>query len=263
MPLSSIALLVPNGQHGKLERRYATPQQLAGVLSAEVPVQRGYRWIEEPELGLFMSVWDSTPLTFTSGPFPNNEMFLVVDGSVTIVEPGGHETTFRAGDCFIFPQGFVNQWKQTEYFRKYAVGFMDASWQPPADPGTIKLVRIDASGPLGAAAGPPTEAFVGPVPAQHERRWFADQTGQMTVRVWDTTACHLKPRITQAHEWTHVLEGSVTLTDAAGMAHHFKKGDTFVVPLGIDYEWQCPAYFRAIHCTFQPKVAAAKAQAAE
>ena len=54
------------------------------------------------------------------------------------------------------------------------------------------------------------------MPVQHERRWFADPTGQMTVRVWDTTACHREPSTAQAYEWTHVLDGSVTLTDEAG-----------------------------------------------
>jgi hypothetical protein len=32
-----------------------------------------------------------------------------------------------------------------------------------------------------------------------ERRWFTDPTGQMTVRVWDTTACHCKLSAAQTH----------------------------------------------------------------
>lgn len=261
MPPSNIALLVPNGPQGKLERREPPPLDL--LESGEQPVVNGYRWINDTEHGMFMGVWGGTPATLKPRPFPNNELMLVVEGSVTIVEAGGRESTFRAGDCFIFPQGSVRQWKQTEYFRKYAVGFRDASWHEPADPAALRYVRLDPNGMLEEAAGPPAESLLGPAPVQHERRWFADPTGQLTVRVWDTTACHCKPRTAQAHEWTHILDGSVTLTDAAGAAHHFKKGDTFVVSLGTVYGWQCPGYFRAIHCALQPRAAAAKALVAE
>src|SRR5208282_1264596 len=100
-------------------------------------------------------------------------------------------------------------WKQAEYFRKYAVGFRDASWQQPADPATLRCIRLDPNGPLDATAGPPAEALLGSAPIQHEHRWFSDPTGQLTVRVWDTTACHCKPKAALAHEWTHILEGSV------------------------------------------------------
>ena len=157
----------------------------------------------------------------------------------------------------------VRQWKQTEYFRKFAVGFNDASWEEPTDPAALRWVLIDPDRALEAASGPAAGSLLDPTPVQHERRWFADPTGQMTVRVWDTTACHCKPGTALAHEWTHVLDGSVTLTDDAGVAHHFKKGDTFVVARGTVHDWQCPGYFRAINCAFRPKAAAEKALAAE
>ena len=261
MPSSNIALLTPDGPNGKLERR--GPPDMHRQESREVPVQNGYRWINDTEHGVVMSVWDSTPATSQMLPFFQHELMLVVDGSVTIVEPNGCETTVRADGCFVFPRGCVRQWKQTEYFRKFAVGFNDASWEEAADPAALQWVLIDPDGLLEAVAEPPAGSLLGPTPIQHERWWFADPTGQMTVRVWDTTACHRKPSATQAHEWTHVLDGSVMLTDDAGIAHHFKKGDTFVVARGTVHDWQCPSYFRAIHCAFRPKAAAENTQAAE
>jgi uncharacterized cupin superfamily protein len=261
MLATTIALLEPNGPQGKLERRASTPpEKLEG---GEPPIHNGYRWIDDTEHGISMSVWDSTPFTTKTLPFFQHEFMTVLDGSVTVVEPGDQESTFRAGDCFIFPRGCVRQWRQTEYFRKFAVGFRDSSWQEPADPAALRVVRLDLNGPLEATAGPPPVTLLSPRPTQHEHQWFADPTRQMTVSVWDTTACHCKPRAAQAHEWMHVLAGSVTLTDAAGVIYHFKKGDTFVVSLGTVYGWQCPGYFRAIRCAFQPCAAAAKAPAAE
>jgi uncharacterized protein len=61
----------------------------------------------------------------------------------------------------------------------------------------------------------------------------------------------------------HILEGSVTLTDGAGMAHRFHAGDTFFVPMGTACDWECTQDLRKIYCIFQPKAVAAKSQAAE
>ena len=260
MPSSNIALLTPDGPNGKLEPR--EPPPIDRQESREVPLQNGYRWIDDADYGVVMATWDSTPFTSKTLPFFQHELMLVVDGSVTIVEPDGRETTVRAGGCFVFPRGCVRQWKQTEYFRKFAMGFNDASWAVPADPAALRWVLVDPNRALDPAGGPPPGSLIGSTPVQHERRWFTDPTGQMTVRVWDTTACHRTLSAAQMHEWTHVLDGSVTLTDDAGVAHNFKKGDTFVVARGTVHDWQCPGYFRAIHCAFRPKATAEKARAA-
>jgi uncharacterized cupin superfamily protein len=264
MPPGNISLLTPEGPHGSLERRPNGPPDRREY--GEAPVVRGYRWLDDSERGMLFSVWDSTPSTpyaLKLSPFPNHELFLVVDGSVTVVEPGNRETTFHAGDCFIFPQGCLQEWKLSGYFRKYAVGFKDPDWKRPADPAVLRCVPLDLDCALEDVAGESAEAFIGPMPVQRERRIFADPTGQFTVRVWGTTACRHKPGAARFHEWTHVLDGSITLTDPAGTAHHFKKGDTFVVSPGTVYGWECPGNFRAVHSTLQPKAAAAKALAAE
>jgi uncharacterized cupin superfamily protein len=264
MPLSSIIRLEPNGPRGELELRPAVGD--LELVSCEPPIQRGYRFLEDTQRGVFMSVWDSTPINanfaLKTEPFPRHEFFWVVDGSVIITDAAGRVDTFRAGDCFVFPQGFIHQWKQTEYFRKYAVGFTDASAPEPADAVNLKVVRVDLNGPLDKIAGPAAQSLLGPAPVQHERQCFVDPTGQMAVRVWDTTACHTKPRPTGRHEWMHILDGSVTLTDEAGEAHRFKTGDSFGVPFGTVCGWQCDAYLRALRCSFEPKTAAA-VQAAE
>jgi uncharacterized cupin superfamily protein len=153
MPSSKIALLTPDGPNGKLERR---PARMDRQESREVPVQNGYRWIDDPGYGVVMSVWDSTPCTSKMLPFFQHEFMMVLDGSVTIVEPDGRETTVRAGGCFIFPRGCVRQWKQTEYFSQVRGGFqrryMAGAGQPRRP--TVGAGRPQwASGSLGRPAG--------------------------------------------------------------------------------------------------------------
>ena len=160
MPSSKIALLTPNGPNAKLERR---GPRMDRQEIREVPVQNGYRWINDPGDGVVMSVFDSTPCTSKMLPFFQHEFMMVLDGSVTIVEPDGRETTVSAGGCFISPRGRLRQWKQAEYFRKYAVGFNDASWQEPANPVALQWVLVDPNGPLEASGGPPAVSLLGPI----------------------------------------------------------------------------------------------------
>jgi uncharacterized cupin superfamily protein len=243
MPLSNIVLLNPDGPQGKLEPR---PFPMELLASGRPPIQNGYRYIEDIERDLRMSVWDSTPFTSNFHLHPANELFLVIDGSVTIIEAADRQSTFKSGDIFIIPQNLNFQWKQPEYFRKYAVNFKDASQREATNPTALKMVRLDPSGRLQETDGSSAVSVLSHVAVQHERRWFSDPTGQLTVSVWDTTACNSEPRPSQAHEWVHILDGSVILTGATGDAQYFKMGDTFVAPLGSMRGWQCHKKRRAL-----------------
>ena len=260
MPLSNIVLLNPDGPKGKLEPR---PFPMELLASGPPPIQNGYRYIEDIQRDLRMSVWDSTPFTSNFHLHPANELFLVIDGSVTIIEAADRQSTFNAGDIFIIPQNLNFQWKQPVYFRKYAVNFRNASQQEATNATALKVVRLDPSGRLRETDGSSVVSVLSHVAVQHERRWFSDPTGQLTVSVWDTTACNSEPRRSQAHEWVYILDGSVTLTDATGDAQYFKMGDTFVAPLGTVRGWQCHSYLRVAYCAFHPKPPAATAHAAK
>lgn len=172
MPSSNIVLLEPNGPRGQLESRGSVPKELLAI-DVET-ITRGHRYLDDAEHGVFMSAFDSTPTTLKMRPFPRNELIWVLDGSVTIIDAAGREDTFRAGDCFIFPQGFNRQWKGTGYFRKFAVGFTDPSAQEPANATDLRVVRLDPGGPLDEMAGPSAEWLLGPAPVQHEHRCFTE-----------------------------------------------------------------------------------------
>jgi uncharacterized cupin superfamily protein len=52
----------------------------------------------------------------------------------------------------------------------------------------------------------------------------------------------------------------VTITNGDGVARTFSKGDTFLVPKGMTYQWDSQGYVKKIFCIFQPKATAAAAQ---
>jgi uncharacterized cupin superfamily protein len=260
MPEGTIARFAPLGPTGKLERQ---PEMPASSLETSAPLQHRSRYIDDRQHGVWSSVWDSTPVTSTFYRYPFCELMLVQEGSVTIAETTGRETTIRAGGSFVFPLGLVCKWKQTEYFKKYSFGFRDPAAQQPSDNATLQLVLPDPRGELDDTASPPAELLLSPVPLQRAHEWYADVTEQFSVGVWDTTAYQSRPAPSPRHEWNHVLEGSVTLTDEAGRAHNFAAGDTFVVPFGAVCGWSCSKYLRTLYGTFRPKAEATIARAAE
>lgn len=260
MTSASIIRFEPKGPKGQLTRWEDIP---ASDLESGQPVQNGHYYLQDAKHGLTAGVWDCTAFTSKPGPYSVNEFMVVLEGSVTIVEAGGRETTIRAGESFLIPKGLHCQWKQPGYLRKYFVIFDDASGLKPADATALQVMRPDPAAKLAPSASPPAELLLSGTPVQHAREYFSDLSGQWSVGVWDTTAYHRKAMPFPRHELMHILEGSVTLTDSAGKAQRFQAGDSFLVPLGAVCDWKSEGYLRKIYCIFQPRAAAAKTEAAE
>jgi len=260
MSNDGIVRFEPKGPGGELHQWDEIP---ASDLESGRPVQRGHFYLDDAERGLSAGVWDCTAFTGKPGPYSVNEFMVILEGSVTIVEAGGRETTIRAGESFIIPKGLHCQWKQPGYVRKYFVIFNDASGLKPSNPAALHVLRPDPKGVLTKSTPPAPELIQSGSPVQHAHEWFSDLTGQWTVGVWDTTGYHRKPIPFPRHELMHILEGKVTLTDAGGKAQTFTAGDTFFVPLGTVCDWKSEGYLRKIYCIFQPRLTAAKTEAAE
>lgn len=258
MSYTKIARFEPFGPEGRLQR---LKDFNASILETDQPVQRGHLYIDDGEHGFSAGVWDCTPFTTILRPYPFNEFMLIVEGSVTIAEPGGRETAIHAGETFIIPKGLNCQWKQTGYLRKYYAIFDGAPGQQPVNHAALQVVRPDPEGDQQDVAAPPAELLLTPAPVQYAREWFADATGQLTAGAWDTTAYHRKPIPFPRHELLHVLAGYVALTDEAGKANSFAAGDTFLVPLGTVCDWKCSEYTRMVYCAFRPKTEAERIQA--
>jgi uncharacterized cupin superfamily protein len=59
------------------------------------PVQRGRYCFEAPDIGLYCGVWDCTAFEGTMGAYSVDEFMILLEGSVTILEESGRETTFK------------------------------------------------------------------------------------------------------------------------------------------------------------------------
>ena len=82
--------------------------------------------LNDGEHGFVAGVWYWTPFTTRLLPDSGNEFVLILEGSVTIVEPYGRKRRF-IGESFVIPRGLIRQWKQTGYLCRYYVIFEEAS----------------------------------------------------------------------------------------------------------------------------------------
>ena len=79
-----------------------------GKLDTEVP-------------GAAVGIWSCNSGEVAIDGHPVNEVCFVTSGSVTLSEQNGRRETFKAGEAFLLPRGFVGRWSNTDDFAKVFV----------------------------------------------------------------------------------------------------------------------------------------------
>ncbi len=222
-------------------------------LTAGNPIQHQHNYFTDETGQVTAGVWTCTPMTTPLAPYEVNEFMLILEGSVTIINRNGDEDTIKAGEAFVIPKGMPCIWRQTEFVRKFYVIFEDNSGQVSSDPDSLKVTKVDSSSVRPVISAQDTSRYIGDTPKQHLLNVFMDVTNQMKVGLWDTTDMHTKSVVFPRNELMHLLSGSVTLNNNSGANHTFNKGDTFLVPKGMDYQWDSEGYVSKIYCIFEPE----------
>ena len=109
--------------------------------------------------------------------------------------------------------------------------------------------------------GPATEGFIdwekidpgtltAGEPVQRGHTYFTDDTGQLMAGAWDCTPMTLRPEPYPVNEFIHLLEGSLTIIDAAGHEETLQAGDSFLIPKGMVCVWKQTEYVRKFFFIF-------------
>lgn len=104
LPLSRWQALAPTGE----------------MAQGTQPRERFHRVLEtrlESACTLRAGVWEAEAYAERVQDYPYDEIVFVVTGSVSIVDEGGKEEHFGAGDCFFLQRGFNGYWRQHETLR--------------------------------------------------------------------------------------------------------------------------------------------------
>lgn len=70
-----------------------------------------------------VAFWESEAGGLRSFDFPRDEFVYVLDGSLHTTDANGTKRSFRAGDTFVIPKGWVGLWEMSTHFKKLIVNF--------------------------------------------------------------------------------------------------------------------------------------------
>lgn len=223
----------------------------AETLVSGSPVQRGHEYFSTAGGTLTAGVWDCTPMEEQFGDYSVNEFMIVLEGSIEIIDQHGTVEIFKAGESFVIPKGLPCTWRQTEYAKKFYVIFDDPSeLNVPTD--SLRPIRVDLQMALEPMGEQNPDLFISDAPDMNVGTIYKDQSDQYVVAIWDSPPMHRKPANIARNELMHILEGSGTITNADGVVFSFTAGDTFMVPIGMGYEWNSTEYVKKVFCSFTP-----------
>jgi uncharacterized cupin superfamily protein len=220
------------------------------TLASAPPVQRGHIYFSSAAERLTAGVWDCTPFTEKRGPYSVDEFMLLLDGSLDIENEDGSIQTFRAGEGFVIPRGAVLRWKQSEYLRKFWM-IHDNPDAPPAATGLTALC-MDPNAPLPPVTGLEQVSFASDIPQMGLNLVYQDPVGRFQAGIWDCTPMQRVATTIERSELMHILAGCGSITNADGVVFEFKAGDTFLVPVGMGYQWQNTEYVKKLFCSYTP-----------
>jgi uncharacterized cupin superfamily protein len=210
----------------------------------------GRMLFEDKRIGLSVGLWQQDANETHWLDYPTHEFMYVLEGEVEIEEKT-RRTTIKAGEAFVIPKGLHCRWIQKGCVRKIFVILEDD--KPTADAATLHTIKINASGELTKSDPPSASVLLFcPPPEQQAREDYASPQGHFTVGVWSTTPYTRKVIPFPRFELMHILEGTVTMSNGAGLHEIISAGETIFVPMGAANGWQSHGLLKKIYCIVQP-----------
>lgn len=243
----TVIMFHPQGSNGALETWEPIPES---SIASGTPVQAGCEYLNLDQGGLTAGVWDCTEWESVKSNYDVDEFMIVLEGSIIVEHENGNIQTFSAGDCFIIPKGVPCIWRQVEYVKKYYFIFdTGAEIKPMSSLDAIKVVVPEM---LPSIDSGDSAQYIGSAPQMGLESVYKDSSGQFQVGIWECNAMTRQPGIINRSEIMHILEGSGSITNGDGVVFKFKAGDTFLVPLGMGYQWHNDEPVKKIFCALTP-----------
>ncbi|MDH5354272.1 MAG: cupin domain-containing protein [Gammaproteobacteria bacterium] len=222
------------------------------IITSGNPVQRGHQYYGTEEDRVISGVWDCTAFEQKRFPYDVDEFMLVLGGSISIEDESGHTETFRAGESFILPKYTDCAWKQSELALKFYFIHDNPASSAPDNAGDLAAIRVDHSAELPRVTDLDASQFMSAMPDMGMNILYSDPTEKLTIGLWDCSPMKRVPGTLARSELMHILEGSGSITNADGVVFNFKAGDTFLVPIGMGYQWQNDEYVKKVFCSYTP-----------
>jgi uncharacterized cupin superfamily protein len=203
---------------------------------SDLPDQHIHVYYEDPALGMTVGVWTTTDMQEAFGPYPDNEFMFVLEGRVVMIDGDGNETPVEEGESFFVRKAIPISWKQEGFLRKFFITYSDPGAPVPRIDSADGGVIVFNPQSLEAGLVPQKESIGGGT--QRDNLVFTNDTANMTVGMWETTAFKREMQPFSVHEFAQIVEGDVTIVGDDGARHRFTAGDVVFVPKGTVCSWQ-------------------------
>lgn len=80
-----------------------------------------YHCFRDPTGEVLVAFWEGEPGIVYLGPWPCDEVCVLLEGRVALVDEDGGRREFIAGDSFVIPRSFSGTWETLEPSRKIFV----------------------------------------------------------------------------------------------------------------------------------------------
>jgi uncharacterized cupin superfamily protein len=225
--------------------------------SSELPKQTLHVYYEDEQLGLSVGVWTTSAMQETFGPYPGDEFVCLLEGGFKMVDENENVLgSYREGECVYFRNGAPVSWVQENHLRKFFLVYLNPDREVPDGvpaKGAVQAVNLSIS-PDQMSVLDTTDPFIieGKKPTQRDYNYFTNDTDDMFVGQWDSTAFESEMAPFPCHEFVQLLEGEVVITEFGGVAQRFRKGDVFFVPMGTVCSWKVEGYVRKFYAMVSP-----------
>ena len=215
-----------------------------------LPDQHIHVYYEDPALGITVGVWTTTDMQEAFGPYPDDEFMFLLEGRVVMIDGDGHEIAIEQGESFFLRKAIPISWKQEGFLRKFFITYSDPGAPIPtidtAEGGVIVFDQVT----LEAGLVPQQDSIGGG--AQRDNLVFTNDTGNMTVGMWQTSPFESEMQPFSVHEFAQIVEGEVTITDDEDRQHHFAAGDVVFVPKGTVCSWRSDGELKKFYAIVDP-----------
>ena len=99
---------------------------------------------------------------------------------------------------------------------------------------------------------PAPERLLGGKPTQTLWNHYSDGSGQFHTGIWASEPGKWIVKYTE-HEYCHLLEGRIQMTDTQGNVVDLKPGDDFVIPAGYEGTWEVIESAKKVYVIFEPR----------
>lgn len=80
-----------------------------------------YHCFRDPSGQVLVAFWEGEPGIVHLGPWPYDEVCVLLEGKVALIDEQGDRREFEAGESFVVPRSFSGTWETVEPSRKIFV----------------------------------------------------------------------------------------------------------------------------------------------